>query len=177
MPQYEGIVKEITGEREAKVEICPEQSGIPGAPGLNVCHCASDGSRVSFKAENRVGALVGDYVLIDREISAILKNTSVLIGIPLLGVFFGLLGSLGYTKIFNAGAIYIPAGLFLGLLAGIALGIYIYRRIAGNSIFFITGIVKEGRTPELEENGNYSCSRIDLKSCEKCSANRADFGS
>jgi hypothetical protein len=168
MPQYEGIVKEIEKESVARVEMYPEQSGIPGAPGINVCHCASDGSRVSFKAENRVGASVGDYVLIDRDISAILKNTTILIGIPLLGLFFGLLGGLVYMKLLNTGHVSMLTGIFFGLIAGITLGVFIYRRKADSASFIITSIIKEGGAVEFEGNRTNPCSGIDLKSCENC---------
>ncbi|MBW1783004.1 MAG: SoxR reducing system RseC family protein, partial [Deltaproteobacteria bacterium] len=93
MPRYEGLVASVDKDGKAEVIIGPDSSGIPGAsPRVNrhVCHCATDGSTLTIEALNRVGAGVGDRVIVSRDTAGLVKNAAVLLGIPLMALTAGI---------------------------------------------------------------------------------------
>ncbi|MBW2125468.1 MAG: SoxR reducing system RseC family protein [Deltaproteobacteria bacterium] len=92
MADYEGIVASQKEAGKAEVLIRPSAEGIPGASediNCRVCHCLAQGSQVTIDALNAVGAQVGDWVLVRRDSTALLRNAMVLIGTPLLGGLMG----------------------------------------------------------------------------------------
>jgi hypothetical protein len=167
MPEYKGIVKKVLEGDFVEAEIVPEQSGIPGASGVNVCHCASEGSRVSFKAENLAGAGVGDSVLVTRKMSGILRNAFVLLGAPFLGMLLGLTVGLILREMLDMSMGYFIVIVFLGLMLGAGSGAFIFRGVSNSSAFVVTEVLKQGGSIEGKEE-NRSCFLKDTGACEKC---------
>ena len=171
MPEYQGIIKSILEEGMAEAQIIPQQSGIPGAPGVNVCHCASESSRVSFKAENRAGAGVGDCVQISRNISGIFKNIIILIGIPVLGLVLGLSVVLVLKETLFVTPFYLVVASILGFVYGIGTASVLYRKLSDQSAFVITDILEPCDSIRLQEGKKVSCVQDGPASCEKCIIN------
>ena len=168
MPEYRGVIKRILQEGIVEIEIVPEQAGIPGAPGVNVCHCASEGSKVTFKAENRVGAQAGDGVLITRKISGIIKNIFVFIGVPVLGAMLGLTGGLVLTERFDWAVWALVAAGLLGLVSGVGVCIAIYRIESDHIEFTVARVIEPGGAGQWEAGEKASCFFADPGTCEKC---------
>ena len=174
MPEYQGIIKSVLEEGIAEAEIIPQQSGIPGAPGVNVCHCASEGSRVSFKAENRAGAGVGDRVLINRNISGILKNIFVFLGVPFLGLILGLSVGLVLRETLFVTPLYLVVASILGFACGIGTASVLYRGLSDHSSFVITNILDPCGSTPVQEGERVPCAQSGPASCEKCIINVYD---
>ncbi len=118
MPQYEGFVLKTGGRNEAEVMIHPERAGIIGASNLTVCHAASESSNICARAENSIGAETGDRVRIRRDGSALFKNVSTLIGVPLLGLTAGLLVSALLRDSLGGQVVVTCAGTSIGSING-----------------------------------------------------------
>ena len=104
MAQYEGFVASKKEEGLVKVMIRSSSEGIPGVServNQQVCHCAAEGSQVTIDALNEAGAGVGDWVVVRRDTSVLLRNALILIGIPVVGILFGVIISYYMTSGFR----------------------------------------------------------------------------
>lgn len=172
MPRYEGIVSGLKVDGGAEVIIRPDSTGVPGvSPGVNrrVCHCASDGSTLVIEAFNRAGAGIGDRVLVSRDSSGLIKNAAALLGIPagflLTGLLFASL--LGHVPAFHF--IYGTAVAALFLIAGILLGVRVFKRVSAGNQPVIDSIVGTGPEESSLYEGNPFPKGIDCRSCDGCS--------
>ncbi|MBW1790029.1 MAG: SoxR reducing system RseC family protein, partial [Deltaproteobacteria bacterium] len=95
MPRHEGIVTCVKEDGSAQVYIKPGESGIPGAPDANVCHCATESSNIFIEAVNSAGASSGDRVSVYLKASVLIRNAVTLIAIPLAGTLLGILLGMG----------------------------------------------------------------------------------
>jgi hypothetical protein len=147
MAAYEGLVATLKESGLAEVIIQPRSAGVPGVSreiNSKVCHCTTDGSTITIDVENRAGAEVGDTVLVDRERGALKRNVATLLGIPALGAILGIPVALLLTAGFSLGAIPWTACPVGGLLMGIVVGIWVFRRVSAGSRPFISRIIKTG---------------------------------
>ncbi len=171
MPHYEGLVTSLKEDGKAEVVIQPGSMGIPGAsPQVNrrVCHCATDGSTITIEALNRVGAGVGDRVFVSRDTSGLIKNASVLLGIPLLGLCAGIVLAAVITHGF---AFHVTGGIVAvaaSFLLGIVIGVSVFRRVSAGSWPVIDQIVKT-RLGAASMSGENRCARESVgRSCDGC---------
>jgi hypothetical protein len=144
MSQYIGIVKSIPGEGEAEVLIRPEHPGILGAPNLDVCHRASNGSSVTVMAINRVSAQKDDLISLSRKAGSPMKNAGALFGIPLVGLGLGLLAGISLWESYDISLLALLLLASVGIFAGAFFGVFLYRRISGNAPLLITGVIRRG---------------------------------
>ena len=117
MAQYEGFVASKKEEGLVEVMIRPSAEAIPGVServNQQVYHCAAKGSQVIMDALNEAGAAVGDWVLVRRDTSVLLRNALTLLGIPVVGMLLGVIISYYMTSGFTTFSLY-------GILFGIAL--------------------------------------------------------
>jgi uncharacterized protein YacL len=145
MAAYEGLVASLKGNGRAEVIIQPGSSGIPGVSrevNSRVCHCTTDGSTITIDVENRAGAEVGDWAVVDREKGALKRNVATLLGIPALGTVVGVLVALIVTAGFSFGTTAWIVCLLGGLFIGIVIGITIFRRVSAGSRPFISRVVR-----------------------------------
>jgi len=144
MAAYEGLVATLKDNGLVEVIIRPESTGVPGVSqevNSKVCHCTTDGSTITIDVENRAGAEVGDWVLVNREKGVLRRNAAVLLGIPALGAILGILIALLLNAGFSLGdAVWTvcPAG---GILIGIIVGISMFRRVSAGSGPFISRVI------------------------------------
>lgn len=127
----EGVVTQIRPNGTAQVVIQQDPGGcIPGAPGVNHCHCAGCSASITVEALNRADASVGDLVRVSHEPGAVLRSAGALIGIPLLGLIVGVsIGSILYQRLLVQGLVaFLMGGAFF--VAGIAVGAFVRRRDA-----------------------------------------------
>ena len=145
MPTYEGLVTGVGANGMAEVIIQPVSSGIPGASrrvNRHVCHGATDGSTVTIEALNSAAAGVGDRVLVDRDTSGLIRNASVLLGIPLMGLFAGMALAAVITHGF---AFHMTGGIIAGaafFLSGVVIGVIFFKRLSAENQPVIEQIVK-----------------------------------
>lgn len=173
MPTIEGIVTRLKGDGLAVVFFRPPHSGIPGAPDVNVCHCASDGSSFTFEAVNGAHASPGDVVSVYRSPGALLKNAAALIGAPLAGLLLGMAAGLAWSGgAWAAERISIPAAA--GLLLGLGIGIRAFRRLSAQTPAVITHILQKravdpstGESPVCSPGGGAPSRAV----CEGCGRN------
>ena len=173
MPQYEGFIKNVKEDGKAEVVIQPDRAGIVGAPHLDICHCPSDSSRITFQAFNKANAGVGDLVLIRSDSTRLLKNAAKLIGMPLLGLITASIATtvLSQNWILHRTSVFSVVGA--GLLAGVIIGVVTYRRTTDAHDPIITHIIKKGSGASTSfcefgsdfQNGGRSKGR----SCNLCS--------
>ncbi len=164
MPQYEGFVLKTGGRNEAEVMIHPERAGIIGASNLTVCHAASESSNICASAENSIGAEAGDRVCIRRDGSALFKNVSTLIGVPLLGLAAGLLVSALLRDSLGGQVVVTCAGLVLG----VSLGVFFYRRNVVEPRLVITQVIQKGEAMQSLSGEDLSCFEAGTSGCEGC---------
>ena len=171
MAGYEGLVATLKNNGLVEVIIQPESAGVPGVSrevNSKVCHCTTDGSTVTIDVENRAGAEVGDWVVVDRERGALKRNTAALLGLPSLGAILGILMALLLTAGFSLGAILwsvCPAG---GLLIGIIVGISAFKRVSAHSAPFISRVVKTRlEMASMPANEQCSIKKTD-RTCDTC---------
>jgi len=171
MPRYDGIVTSLKGEDRAEVIIRPTTPGIPGTTeevNRQVCHCVTDGSAITIEAVNVVGAGVGDWVSVRREIRAIMKNVATLLGVPVAGTTLGIVFAVIFTDNFafriGGGII----GIASGLLLGIVCGVLFYRKVSGESEAFIEQVIKT-RSEMAAMSGEDRCPLKKLSvQCDGC---------
>lgn len=168
---YQGLVARHTATDMAEILLTPGDQTIPGAPEVSkkVCHKASDGSTLRIKAVNRVGAQVGDWVLLTRPSGIFKKNATALFGIPLLGCLMGAGG--GVVMIFGMGLPVAAAVVcaFIGLVLGIMAGAKQYRALSEHNQPVVSRIVK--KRSELAEimKANREAPAKDDTACDLCS--------
>lgn len=173
MPQYEGFVTKTGRKGEAEVVIQPENARIIGASNLKVCHSASESSSICVKAENSVGAEVGDRVRIRRDGGALIKNAAALVGIPIMGLLVGLSASVILRHPLN---ISVSGQLFMacaGLLLGLFLGVFLYRRISGDPRLMIIQVIQGGSFTQSLTGEGLPCFQSGTSACEGCVGGRA----
>ena len=171
MSQHEGFVADLKKNGKAEVVIQPCNAGIPGAPELKdiVCHCATDGSTITIEALNKAGAGVGDWVSITQRPSALMKNTVILLGIPVVGLLAGIAVSSIITRGF---ASHITGGILVltaGLLLGIIIGVITFRRVSTDNQPVIDQIIRTQLEAASLGDDNQSPLRNTDRSCEGCS--------
>jgi len=171
MPGYEGMVTAVKEDGKAEVLIQPGSAGIPGASmevNNKVCHCTTGGSSIRIDVENGVGAAVGDWVLVNRETGALVKNAVALLGIPFLSGTFGIFLALMLTTVLSLGApswIIFAAG---GLLIGIVVGVSVYKRISAGSGPFINRVIKTQSEIASMPPGEHCTVRKSDGTCDAC---------
>jgi len=147
MSVTEGVVLKINEQGTAEILIQADPGGcIPGAPEVNHCHCSGCSSRITVDASNDIGALPGDRVQVDHRPGAVLRSVGSLLGIPALGLLFGLLAG---GALYNRSEVGGNAALLLGgalFLAGVVAGIVVYRRVSAYCRPFINRILSKGIT-------------------------------
>ena len=173
MPVYEGCVIRVHGEGLAEVLIQPQEGGIIGAPHVNVCHAASNSSRVTATAVNRAGADAGDRVSLYRSATDVILNLAALAGMPAAGMLLGLLGFVLVTGNFMPRHFMMWVSGILGLLMGIGFGIILYRRMAVQKphALVINRILGKGAAAALDDGPAFanSCSTASpARGCEAC---------
>jgi len=143
MSESEGFVTSVSEDGKAKVVIYTDQPGIPGAPEANVCdQCSECTSKVVIEVSNMAGALVGDRVSVAHKPRALKKSAWNLLGIPLTGLIFGLAAGMILDQFMAIDAIGLTLLAAAGLLPGIIIGIKVQRRTSGDTLPFISRIVK-----------------------------------
>jgi len=171
MPTYQGLVASVTGENRAEILITPGKQSIPGAPEVSkkVCHACTDGSTVRIEAVNRAGAEVGDWVSLTRPSGTVKKNTTALLGLPLLGAIIGAGAGLVLMVGLRVSAPSLALCALLGLLSGLTVGIRLYRRLSEQNQLVVSRIIKK-RTelPTLRED-KQGIARKDDTACDLCS--------
>jgi hypothetical protein len=171
MPGYEGIVTEMKEDGKAEVLIQPRSAGIIGASAEvnnKVCHCTPDGSSIRIDVENKVGAGVGDWVLVNREMRALMRNAAALLGIPSLGGAFGLFLALMLSTGLSLGAttwVIFAAG---GLLIGIVVGVSVYKRVAPGSQASIDRVIRTRSEIASMPQGEHCTIRKSDGTCDTC---------
>jgi hypothetical protein len=106
MAAYEGLVAGLKDNGRAEVIIQPGNSGVPGVPeevNSRFCHCATGGSTIRIDVENRAGAEVGDWVLVNRERGVLKRNAGALLGIPGMAAILGIITALILASGFSVG--------------------------------------------------------------------------
>jgi len=172
MPQNEGLVTTLKGDGKAEVVIQPVSSGIPGASrrvNRHVCHCATNGSTITFEALNRVGADIGDVVSVSRDTSGLVKNAAVLLGIPGICLMIGITLATILYHVFvfpMIGGVGVAAGC---LLIGIFLGVLLFRRMATDNLPVIDRIVRTRVEAASGHDENAFCIGPDQRTCNGCS--------
>ena len=153
MPRHEGVVTSVKEDGSALVYIGPGESGIPGAPDANVCHCATESSHILIEAVNSAGASSGDRVSVYRKAGVLIRNALALIGTPLTGALLGvLIGARAYS---GTGWVAVPA--IAGMAAGLLTGIAMYRRFSPDNQTVITHIL-ERAAADISERGLPLCA-------------------
>ncbi len=144
MPEYEGLVTTVTSNRKAEVVIRPGTAGIVGAPEVSkkVCHTPTDGSTLRVDVVNAVGAEVGDWVSFTRPSGFLMKNLTVLFGIPLLGGIIGSGGGGLLASGLGLPAVVLPVGALMGLLVGILVGRKKFGHLSQRNRPFISRVLK-----------------------------------
>jgi hypothetical protein len=172
MPRYEGLVACLKEDGKAEVVIGPDNTGVPGAsPQVNrrVCHCTTDGSSFMIEALNRVGAGVGDRVLVSRDAYGLAKNAAALLGLPVLGLISGsILGFFltdGFSFRIAGGVIAIVVCLF----SGMTIGVLIFRRVSGGSQSVIEHVIERRRKGDPLFSDSQTFSIGPNSGCNKCS--------
>jgi len=163
MPLYEGVVASLMADGKAEVVIMPAKPGIHGTPELTekVCHCATKSSSIKTEALNRVGAGVGDRVLVSRKAGALMKNAVVLLGLPVIGAVSGLAaGAILFDGItFRSAVMVVSASV--GLSLGLVMGVATYRRISADDQPVIRRIIRTRRemafVPRGDPSSNPTC--------------------
>ena len=170
MADYEGIVASQKEAGKAEVLIRPSAEGIPGASediNCRVCHCLAQGSQVTIDALNAVGAQVGDWVLVRRDSTALLRNAMVLIGIPLLGGLMGVVPAYFLTMGFSTRLAIGTLIAALPLLAGMGIAAVTFRRISSAAEPVIVRVLKRAsEMPLLSTQGSTVPNHGSL--CDHC---------
>jgi len=170
MAEYEGFVASKKTNGLVEILISPTSKGVPGASeniNRQICHCAADGPQVSIDAINEVGAAVGDWVLVRRDSSPLIRNALVLVGIPMVGLIAGIITSYFMTACFTALSL---MGIFVGgafVIGGLTIGVLTFRRIYQPAVPVIVRVLK--KTSELATATSQECtvaSKPDF--CEAC---------
>jgi len=184
MPRHEGIVTCVKGDGSALVFIRPEDSGIPGAPNVNVCHCASDGSSFTFEAVNGAHASPGDVVSVYSSPGALLRNAAALIGTPMAGILLGIVTGLVWNGGSWTGMERLAISAAAGLVPGLAAGILAYRRLSSENHAVITHIVRKaqvnssaGEGPGGRNNSTSGCEGCGLHTSFSISSSASPSGS
>ncbi len=171
MPGYEGIVTEMKEGGKVEVLIQPGSAGIPGASmevNNKVCHCTTDGSSIRIDVENKVGAGVGDWVLVNRETRALIRNAAALLGIPFLGgalgLFLGLMLSTGLSLGATIWIIFVAGGLLIGVVAGVS----VYKRVSPGSRPFIDRVIRTRSEIASMPQGERCTVRKSDGTCDAC---------
>jgi hypothetical protein len=144
MSLSEGVIVKIHANNKAEVQIQEQNSGIIGAPDLNVCHSPSPGSVLVTLALNQAQALLGDRVCLEQPSRAIMKNILALILIPFLGLFAGILIS---TTLYHAKHLSIFSAIFISVfsfLISLGLGWFLYKKVLKPSVPVIIKIIETG---------------------------------
>ncbi len=171
MAAYEGLVAGLKGKGRAEVIIQPGNSTVPGVPeevNSRFCHCATGGSTIRIDVENRAGAEAGDWVLINREKGVLKRNAGALLGIPVVAAILGMGTALILAGGFSGGpAVWIglPAG---GLLMGIVVGIWVFRRVSAGSQPFISRIIRNRREMASISVGTQCSLKKRDRTCDTC---------
>lgn len=172
MPRYEGLVACLKEGGKAEVIIGPDNTGVPGAsPQVNrrVCHCTTDGSSFVVEVLNRVGAGVGDRVLVNRDAWGLVKNAAALLGVPVFGLIAGGILAVFLTDGFSlhiaGGVIAIVGCLFSGMI----IGVLIFRRISGGSQPVIEHIIERRRQGDPLFSATQTFSVGPKRDCNTCS--------
>jgi len=171
MPEYEGFIASLKGNGKADVIIQPQNAGIPMAPELNdkVCHCATDGSTLQVEALNPVGADVGDQVCVTLKSDAVLRNAAMLLGIPAGGIVLGVVVAFLLTNGFSAhaglGILIIGAGLLLGIIVGI----FCYKRLSSADEPVVERIIRTRLEMASSFDRNKVLSQTTSSQCHGCS--------
>lgn len=148
MAIFFGVVVKIHKNGKAEVRIEEQNPGIIGAPDLNVCHSTSPGSMIVTQADNRAGALPGDEVCLEQSFEALFKNFFVLILIPLLSLGTGFfIGAVLYKKRLLPVSGVTFTSIF-SLFIGLAIGIYIYKKIFSHLDPVIIKVIKSKNQPD-----------------------------
>jgi hypothetical protein len=171
MPGYEGIVTEMKEGGKAEVLIQPGSAGIPGASmevNNKVCHCTTDGSSIRIDVENKVRAGVGDWVLVNTETRALIRNAAALLGIPFLGGAFGLFLALMLSTGLSFGAIIWVIFVAGGLLIGVVAGVSVYKRVSPGSRPFIDRVIRTRSEIASMPQGEHCTVRKSDGTCDSC---------
>jgi microcompartment protein CcmK/EutM len=161
MSLYEGFVAGLRADGKAEVVIRPDNPGIPGAPELTekVCHRATNGSTIRIEALNRVGAGVGDWVLLSRRAGVLMKNAVVLLGIPVIGALSGVVAGAVFSDGFAFCVTATAVSAAVGLLLGLVIGVTAYRRMSADDEPVIRRIIRTRADMAFVPHGDPSWTR------------------
>ncbi len=144
MSESEGIVVDAAENGKVKVLLEASDPCIHCAEDLEVCNCSGGSSRVIIKALNSVGASVGDLVSISHQPGALLKSIVIFFVIPVAGLITGLLISaiLDRRSLVGLNSTLLLASA--GLLLGIVISVFTYKRLSDDIQPYISHIIRTG---------------------------------
>lgn len=144
MSESEGIVVDAAENGKVKVLLEASDPCIHCAEDLEVCNCSGGSSKVIIKALNSVGASVGDLVSISHRPGALIKSIAIFLVIPLVSLITGLLISaiIGQRSFFGLNSTVLLASA--GLLVGILISVFTYRRVSDDIQPYISRVIRTG---------------------------------
>ena len=144
MSASEGIVLEVSEEGKAKVLLEASDPCIHCAEEMDECNCSGGSSRVIIRALNALDASVGDLVSISHKPGALLKSIAIFLVIPTVGLIVGLFISALLNQRYTVGLSATAVPAVAGLLLGIAISVFAYRRVSADIQPFVSHIIRSG---------------------------------
>ena len=135
---------EASEEGKAKVLLEASDPCIHCAEEMDVCNCSGGSSRVIIRALNALDASVGDLVSISHKPGALLKSIAIFLVIPTVGLIVGLFISALLNQRYTVGLSATAVPAVAGLLLGIAISVFAYRRVSADIQPFVSHIIRSG---------------------------------